>query len=151
VRKKMGIVLAAAGATLAVATTTAAPAQAATPAIQITRVYYNSPGSDTGSNTSLNAENVRLTNKRSVSINLKYWTLRDNTGYTYRFASDFKLAPGASVYVHTGKGTNTSGHRYWGRSSYVWNNTGDKATLRSSAGTVIDTCTWGGTGSVTYC
>ncbi|MGO4359380.1 lamin tail domain-containing protein [Terrabacter sp. RAF57] len=150
-RKKMGIVLAVAGATLAVATTTAAPVQAATPAIQISRVYYNSPGSDTRSNTSLNAENVRLTNTRSVSINLKYWTLRDNTGYTYKFASDFKLAPGASVYIHTGKGTNTSAHRYWGRASYVWNNTGDKATVRNSAGTAIDTCSWGGTGSVTYC
>src|SRR3954447_25162279 len=34
----------------------AGPAQAATPAGQITKVYYNSPGTDTGSNTSLNAE-----------------------------------------------------------------------------------------------
>lgn len=136
---------------LAVVTTTAAPAEAVTPVVEISRVYYNSPGSDTRSNASLNAENVRLTNKRSVSINLKYWTLRDNTGYTYKFASDFKLAPGASVYIHTGKGTNTSTHRYWGRGSYVWNNTGDKATVRNSSGTAIDTCSWGGTGSVTYC
>jgi hypothetical protein len=151
VRNKIVSVLAAAGAVLAVAATTAAPAEAATPMIEITRVYYNSPGSDTRSNASLNAENVRLTNKRSVSINLKYWTLRDNTGYTYKFASDFRLAPGASVYIHTGKGTNTSTHRYWGRAAYVWNNTGDKATVRNSSGTAIDACSWGGTGSVTYC
>ena len=150
-RKKMGIVLAVAGATLAVATTTAAPVQAATPAIQISRVYYNSPGSDTRSNTSLNAENVRLTNTRSVSINLKYWTLRDNTGYTYKFASDFKLAPGYSVYIHTGKGTNTSSNRYWGLSWYIWNNTGDSASVRHASGTLIDTCIYSGSGSYTYC
>src|SRR5215218_5245707 len=36
-------------------------------AIQITKVYYNSPGSDTGSNTSLNAEWVRITNTGTTS------------------------------------------------------------------------------------
>ncbi|HEY0697698.1 MAG TPA: lamin tail domain-containing protein [Micromonospora sp.] len=117
----------------------------------ITKVYYNSPGSDTGSNSSLNAEYVRLTNKRSYTINLKYWTLRDKAGYIYRFSSDYRLAPGYSVYIHTGKGTNTSTHRYWGRSWYVWNNTGDAAYLRNSAGTSIDSCSWGSSGSYTYC
>jgi hypothetical protein len=130
----------------------AAPAaQAATPAIQITKVYYNSPGSDTGSNSSLNAEWVRLTNKRSYTINLKYWTLRDKTGYKYTFSGDYRLAPGYNVYIHSGKGTNTSYHRYWGRSWYVWNNTGDTAYLRNSAGTLIDSCSWGSSGSYTYC
>lgn len=135
------------GGSLAVA----APAQAATPAIQITLVYYNSPGSDTGSNTSLNGEYVRLTNKRSYGINLKYWTLRDKSNHVYRFSSDFRLAPGASVYIHTGKGSNTSTHRYWGLSWYVWNNSGDAAYLRNSAGTSIDSCSWGSSGSYTYC
>jgi ribosomal protein L21E len=129
----------------------AAPAQAATPAILITKVYYNSPGSDTGSNTSLNGEYVQLTNKRSYAINLKYWTLRDKSNHVYKFTSDFKLGAGASVYIHTGKGTNTSTHRYWGLSGYVWNNTGDAAYLRNSAGTGIDSCSWGSSGSYTYC
>jgi hypothetical protein len=55
------------------------------------------------------------------------------------------------VQVHTGKGTNTSAHRYWGRSWYVWNNTGDTAYLRYPAGTTADTCSWGKTGSSKYC
>ena len=38
----------------------ATPAQAAPPTVYISNVYYNSPGSDTGSNTSLNAEEVVL-------------------------------------------------------------------------------------------
>ncbi len=131
--------------------TVAAPAQAATPAIQVTKVYYNSPGTDNRSNTSLNAEYVRLTNKRSYTINLKNWTLRDKAGYLYRFTTDLKVAPGANVYVHTGRGTNTGTHRYWGRSAYVWNNTGDTAYLRNAAGATIDTCSWGSSGSYTYC
>ncbi|MFU8854010.1 lamin tail domain-containing protein [Micromonospora sp. SL1-18] len=135
------------GGSLAVA----APAQAAPP-VMITKVYYDSPGSDHGSNSSLNAEYVRLTNKRSTTINLKGWTLRDKTGYTYKFATDFRLPAGKNVYIHTGKGTNTSAHRYWGRSWYVWNNTGDKAYLRNPSGTLIDSCTWKSRGKgYTYC
>lgn len=135
------------GGSLAVA----APAQAATPMVMITKVYYNSPGSDTGSNTSLNAEYVRLTNKRSYTINLKSWTLRDKSNHVYTFSSNFYLKPGYNVYIHTGKGTNTTYHRYWGRSWYVWNNTYDAAYLRNSGGTAIDSCSWGSSGSYTYC
>ena len=39
-----------------------APAFAAGHRIQINEIYYNSPGTDTGSNSSLNAEWVRLYN-----------------------------------------------------------------------------------------
>lgn len=135
------------GGSLAAAT----PAQAATPAVMITKVYYNSPGSDTGSNTSLNAEYVQLTNKRSTSINLKYWTLRDKSNHVYKFTTNWYLKAGASVVIHTGKGTNTSSNLYWGSGAYIWNNTGDAAYLRNSAGTGIDSCSWGSTGSYTNC
>jgi hypothetical protein len=40
----------------------ATPAQAAPATIYIYKVYYNSPGSDTGSNSSLNAEYVVIRN-----------------------------------------------------------------------------------------
>jgi hypothetical protein len=129
----------------------ATPAQAATPAVMITKVYYNSPGTDNRSNSSLNAEYVRLTNKRSSTINLKNWTLRDKANHVYKFSGDFKLKAGASVVIHTGKGTNTSSHRYWGSGNYIWNNTGDTAYLRNSAGTKIDSCSWGSKGSYTNC
>jgi hypothetical protein len=48
--------------------------------------------------------------------------------------SQLQVSPGKSVILHTGKGTNTSSNLYWGRSWYVWNNTGDKATSRDSSG-----------------
>ena len=131
-----------------------APAQAATPAIQLTKVYYDSPGTDNRSNSSLNAEYVRMTNRTSKAINLKSWTLRDKAGHIYRFSSDYRLDPGKNVYVHTGSGTNGKPdyqHRYWNSGAYIWNNTGDAAYLRNPAGTLIDSCSWGSSGSYTYC
>ncbi len=79
-------------------------------------------------------------------MNLSGWRVRDVTGYTYTFSGTVYLKPGATVKIHTGKGTNTAYHRYWGRGWYVWNNTGDKATLRNKAGTLKDTCAWTSTG-----
>ncbi|MEU6074885.1 lamin tail domain-containing protein [Micromonospora sp. NPDC047074] len=150
-RRRLIGLAAALAVTAGVSLTTAGPAQAATPAVQITKVYYNSPGTDNRSNSSLNAEYVKLTNRRSTTLNLKNWTLRDKSNHVYRFSGDFRLASGASVYVHTGRGKNTSTHRYWGSGAYVWNNTGDKAYLRNSAGTLIDSCSWGSRGSYTNC
>ncbi|MFG1884167.1 lamin tail domain-containing protein [Micromonospora sp. NPDC049102] len=149
-RKMIGLALAL-GGTLAATLATAGPAQAATPTVQISKVYYNSPGSDNRSNSSLNAEYVRLTNRRSSTINLKSWTLRDKSRHVYTFSGDVRLAAGASVYIHTGKGKNTSTHRYWGSGAYIWNNTGDSAYLRDSAGKQIDSCSWGSKGSYTSC
>jgi hypothetical protein len=128
----------------------AGPSHAATPAVQITKVYDNSPGSDTRSNKSLNAEYVRLTNRRSSAIKLKGWTLRDKANHVYTF-STYTLGAGKSVYIHTGKGTNSATHRYWGLGNYVWNNTGDTAYLRNSARTLVDSCKWGSKGSYTNC
>ncbi|MGC4804198.1 lamin tail domain-containing protein [Micromonospora sp. DT233] len=82
--------------------------------------------------------------------NLKSWTVRDKARHVYTFG-DFRLAAGKSVYLHTGKGTNTSTDRYWGSGAYIWNNDGDTAYLRNSAGTQIDTCSWKSSGSYTSC
>jgi hypothetical protein len=41
--------------------------------------------------------------------------------------------------------------QYWGRAAYVWNNTGDTAYVRNPSGTLIDSCSWGSSGSYTYC
>jgi len=143
------IITGAAAAITAAGIGLAAPAEAAS-AVQIHRVYYNSPGSDTGSNSSLNGEWVQLFNTSTTSRQLKGYKLRDKTGYTYTFGA-YTLGGRKSVYVHTGKGTNNASHRYWGRSWYVWNNTGDTAYLRYPNGTSADSCSWGSSGSSKYC
>ena len=119
--------------------------------VQFTRIQYNSPGTDTGSNTSLNNEWFRLTNKTRSTINLKGWTVRDVAKHVYTFSSTVNLAAGKTITVHTGKGTNTSANRYWGRKGYVWNNGGDTAILRTSAGKTIDSCKWGKGSGATNC
>ncbi|WP_301175535.1 lamin tail domain-containing protein [Actinomadura geliboluensis] len=127
----------------------AVPAEAAS-AVQIYRVYFDSPGKDTRSNTSLNGEWVQLFNTSKTSRQLKGMRLRDRTGYTYTFGS-FTLKGRKSVYVHTGKGSNSAAHRYWGRKSYVWNNTGDTAYLLYSNGKRADSCSWTSKGYSKYC
>lgn len=124
----------------------AGPATAAS-AVQFRTFYYDTPGSDTTSNTRLNGEWFALKNVSAKRVNLLGWSVRDRTGYTYRFTSTFYLRPGSTVKIHTGKGSNTSYHRYWGRGWYVWNNTADKATLKNRAGTVKDTCAWASRGA----
>jgi len=119
--------------------------------VQFTRIQYNSPGTDNGSNTSLNGEWVRLTNKTSKAMNLKTWTVRDASAHVYTFSATFNLGAGKSVTVHTGKGTSTSTDRYWGRTGYVWDNGGDTATLRTGSGKTIDTCKWGAGSGATSC
>jgi hypothetical protein len=119
----------------------ASPAEAATPSVTFNRIYVNSPGSDTRSNSSLNAEWVRLKNNTSKSIQLKGWTVRDKSGHVYTFGS-FSLRSKKTVYVHTGKGGNTSTNRYWGSGNYIWNNTGDSATLKNKSKSTIDSCSW---------
>jgi P pilus assembly chaperone PapD len=120
----------------------ATPADAAG-GIRITGVQYDSPGKDTGSNTSLNDEWVRLKNTSGHSITLTGWRLHDRgVDHKYTFPS-YKLAPGDTMRIHTGRGSNTKHNLYWGLRWYVWNNTGDKAYLNNSHATRIDTCSWG--------
>jgi hypothetical protein len=125
----------------------ATEATAASP-LRFSRAQYDSPGSDSGSNASLNAEWVRITNHASTKKVLTGWTLRDPQNHVYRFPA-FSLRPGASVRVHSGAGSNTGSDLYWRSSWYVWNNSGDKAILRTGSGALLDTCSWGdGAGAI---
>jgi hypothetical protein len=58
------------------------------------------------------------------------------------FGSVTIAGKGGKVTLHTGRGENTKTSLYWGSGNYVWNNTGDTATLKTSAGKTHDTCTW---------
>jgi hypothetical protein len=121
------------------------PAQAAPP-VRIYRVQYDSPGSDTGSNASLNAEWVAIKNFGGSRVTITGWRLRDNAGHTYTFPAG-TIAPGQIFYIHTGRGTQSYFHRYQNRSAYVWNNTGDTAYLRSPSNVYIHHCRWTSIGS----
>jgi hypothetical protein len=120
--------------------------------VSIYRIYYDSPGSDDGSNYSLNHEWIQLKNSCSTGKSLYHWTIKDAVGHTYTFGS-YTLAGSSKIKVHTGSGSNTSTDRYWGSKAYIWNNSGSEtAKVRNSAGSLIDSCSYTGnsTGYV-YC
>lgn len=128
-----------------------APVEAAS-CISIYRIYYDSPGSDYGINSSLNSEWVQLRNSCSSGKSLTGWKIKDGYGWTYKFGA-YTLAGASTVKVHTGSGSNTGAHRYWGRDWYVWNNTGDTANLINASGTRVDTCSFTDSGPAesVYC
>jgi len=129
----------------------AAPAEAVSPTLHFSKAYVNSPGTDTGTNYSLNGEYVVITNSSyTASYNLTGYTISDRSAHVYRFRT-FVLKPRASVTLHTGIGTNTSTNLYWGSRAYIWNNTGDTAYLKNSVGTLRDSCSWASVSSYVYC
>ncbi len=117
------------------------PAAAAVPPVRITKVFYDPPGSDTRTNTHLNLEYVVITNSSAKPQTLTRWTLRDAQAHVFTFPA-FTLAAGKSVTVHTGKGNANPANRYYNSGNYIWNNTGDTATLKNNTGQTISTCGW---------
>ncbi|SCK24420.1 Lamin Tail Domain [Streptomyces sp. WMMB 714] len=120
---------------------TAADSHAPRSAVKIGHVQYDSPGWDTRSNRSLNAEWVEVRNTGRKPVRLNGWTLTDRQGNKYRFRNVW-LRGHDSVRVHTGIGRDTRHHVYQDRRNYVWDNR-DAATLRNDRGRWIDTKSWG--------
>lgn len=119
----------------------AAPASAAAQCVYIYRISYNSPGTDTRSNASLNGEWVQLHNRCRTTGVLTSTRIRDAAGHTYTFGS-FVLGGGRYVKVHTGRGTNTAADRYWGQSAYIWNNDRDTASFYGRTPVLLDRCSY---------
>ena len=81
----------------------ATPAQAAPATVYIYKVYFDSPGSDRGSNSSLNAEYVVIRNGDNVSHSVTGWTVRDAAGHVYKFGT-LRLGAGKQAIIRTGEG-----------------------------------------------
>jgi hypothetical protein len=111
--------------------------------IQIGRIQYDAPGTDTTKN--VNGEYIELKNISVNPVNLTGWTVRDAHGHVYTFTS-YWLGAKRSVTLHTGKGWNTLGHRYWQMGWFVWNNAkpGDTAIVRTRSGGAVDSCKYPG-------
>jgi hypothetical protein len=119
-------------------------AQAAAGSVHLYKVYYDSPGTDTRSTTSLNAEYVQIRNTTTKAVSLKGWTLVDAANHKYVFGT-YSLGKGKTVTIRTGKGTDTAANRYQNRGAYVWNNDKDTATLKKTSGGKVDTCSYNST------
>ena len=84
----------------------------------------------------LNGEWVEVSNNGTADANLTGWTLEDAQNHTYTFP-DFSLKAGAKVTIRTGMGNDTSEDLFWNKSSSIWNNNGDLATLMDASGNVV--------------
>lgn len=120
--------------------------------LRFTYIQYDSPGNDLPpTNAKLNAEFVTIHNPTSIARPLTGFRVHDlGPDHIYRFGT-FRLGPGKSVRLHTGKGQNTATNRYWGLDFYVWNNDGDTAFLVSKLGTQVDSCHWNGGATGIHC
>jgi len=99
--------------------------------IYITHIKYNPLGPD------VPKEYIEISSEESVPVNLKDWTTRDRAGHIYKFP-DFNINPGRKIKVWTKVGTDDEDNLYCDRRKAVWNNEGDKATLRDAAGKIVD-------------
>ena len=133
-----------AAATMALASTltVGAPASAATPSLRFHGAQYDAPGTDTSHDNSLNAEWISLINSGSRAVNLNGYTVRDAAGHVHTFRNTTIAADGGRIWLHTGMGIAAGRNVFWGSSAHIWNNTGDRATLRNASGTTLDTCSW---------
>ena len=124
-----------------------AAADPALAGIRFTKIQYESPGPDTGSNASLDAEFVVIKNTGAHTKQLRGWKLIDKRTGTeggdevFRFPR-FRLHPGAIVRIHTGRGARTHHDLYWGKSHYVWGDDADTAYLKNRAGRQVDSCAY---------
>jgi len=118
---------------LPTATATATPTATVTPAPTPLSTGVSIAGLD------LQEEWVTIANGDPTAVDLTGWTIADEgMRNTYTFPV-FTLDSGADVTVHSGSGNDTATDLYWGRSSAVWNNDGDTATLTDANGTVVST------------
>jgi hypothetical protein len=109
----------------------------------LSSIRFDPPGADVD----FNQEWVVVKNTGTATANLAGWTVSDVAGASYSITAT-SLAPGATLTIHSGNGTAIAGQQYagWG---WTWNNTGDTATLKKPAGTVVDTCAYTASGSPT--
>ena len=81
--------------------TVPADSAAAAKPVRFSYVHHDSPGADTGSNRSLNAEWIRVKNDGNRAEEMKGWTIRHPEGRVYRFRR-LRLGPGKSATLYTG-------------------------------------------------
>lgn len=102
--------------------------------LSITEIHADTSGND---NNNLNDEYVTFENTGAETLDFSGWTVSDEAGHTYTFPDGTSLAPGATVTLHSGSGSDTTSDRYWGASSAIWNNGGDTVTVKDDTGTLV--------------
>jgi competence protein ComEC len=92
----------------------------------ITGVHANAGGND---RRNLNGEYALVRDTGAAAVNLAGWRL-DAGDRSQRFSlASYHLKKGATVRIHTGRGTTRAGRLFLGSGRPIWNNDGDTAAL----------------------
>lgn len=82
----------------------------------------------------LNDEYVVFENAGAETLDLSGWTVEDEAGKRYAVPDGVTLAPGETLTLRTGSGTDTDDELYWDAGSPVWNNGGDTVIVENATG-----------------
>jgi competence protein ComEC len=81
-----------------------------------------------------NDEYVVFENEGTDTLDLSGWTVEDEAGKRYTIPDGVTLAPGETLTLRTGSGTDTERELYWGSGSPIWNNAGDTVIVANTTG-----------------
>ncbi|MCT1653411.1 lamin tail domain-containing protein [Brachybacterium muris] len=119
--------------------------------LDIVKIHFDPPGTDKAHNTGYNQEYIQVKNVGKTTLNLTGYKVRDDGPQVFTFPKNYKLAAGKTVTIRSGKGTNSATTLYWGKASYIWNNTGDTARTFNAAGKLLESCKYPRGGSTKTC
>lgn len=127
-----------------VPTPTSTPVPSTTGDVRITYIFFDGSGSQEPN------EYVEIRNYDAHPIQLSGWVLKDIANHRFTFPS-YQIQPNETCRIYTNQNDpDTCGFSYRNGSA-IWNNSGDTATLTNSAGVVIDTCSYSGSGTGSSC
>ena len=82
-------------------------------------------------------EYVEYVNSGDGTLDLTGWSVSNTEGATYEFPDGFTLAPGETVTLYTGRGTDSSTALYWGKPQEVWNDQVGTMIVRNGSDEVV--------------
>ena len=100
-------------------------------ALAVVEVNADAAGDDRDN---LNDEYVVFENAGTEALDLSGWTVEDEAGKRYLVPDGVTLAPGETLTLRTGSGTDADGELYWDAGSPVWNNGGDTVIVENATG-----------------
>jgi competence protein ComEC len=103
-------------------------------ALALAGVHADAEGDD---RENLNDEYIILENTGSDTLDLSGWMISDAADHTYTIPDGTTLAPGETLTIHSGSGSDTALDLYWGSGTPIWNNGGDTVTVRNSQDDVV--------------
>jgi hypothetical protein len=95
--------------------------------------HYDAEGDDA---INLNDEYFTLQNTGDEAIDLSGWRVENDYGGAFRFPNGVTLAPGATITIYSGSGTNTTTRLYWYAAEPMWDK-GDLAFLLNASGEIV--------------